>query len=91
MTTDPVEALRTVVDDLEDALSQEVLDRTRMEGDVALLRARVEMLEQERTTFVTLTEFWPVKKIVYGVVGATLFAAMTALLALIIRSPGGGQ
>jgi hypothetical protein len=70
--------------DLYDELSKlrhelDTADRD-IEGKVSVLEQKVDR------TYVKLIEFEPVRKIVYGLVGAVLLSVIAALLALVIRS-----
>jgi len=51
-----------------------------IESKVSLLETKVDR------TYVKLIEFEPVRKIVYGLVGAVLLSVIAALLGLVIRS-----
>lgn len=51
-----------------------------IENKVSVLESKVDR------TYVKLIEFEPVRKIVYGLVGAVLLSVIAALLALIIRN-----
>jgi hypothetical protein len=67
----------------------EELGKLRHELDTADrdIESKVTVLEQKvDRTYVKLIEFEPVRKIVYGLVGAVLLSVIAALLALVIRS-----
>lgn len=67
----------------------EELGKLRHELDTADrdIESKVSVLEQKvDRTYVKLIEFEPVRKIVYGLVGAVLLAVIAALMALIIRN-----
>jgi len=51
-----------------------------IENKVSVLEAKVDR------TYVKLIEFEPVRKIVYGLVGAVLLSVIAAILALVIKS-----
>jgi len=67
----------------------EELGKLRHELDDAdrTIEDKVSVLEQKvDRTYVKLIEFEPVRKIVYGLVGAVLLSVIAALLDLVIRS-----
>lgn len=67
----------------------EELTKLRQELDSAdrAIEHRVEELsKQVDRTYVKLVEFDPVRKLVYGLVGLTLVAVMSALLAIVLRN-----
>lgn len=67
----------------------EELGKLRHELDDAdrQIESKVSVLEQKvDRTYVKLIEFEPVRKIVYGLVGAVLLSVIAALLALVIRN-----
>lgn len=67
----------------------EELGKLRHELDDAdrQIESKVSVLEQKvDRTYVKLIEFEPVRKIVYGLVGAVLLSVIAALLDLVIRS-----
>lgn len=43
------------------------------------------MLEEQKHNLVTQDQFWPVKTLVFGIVGLMLVAIVGALLALVIK------
>lgn len=55
----------------------------RLRPDIAGIRVDLTILEQSR---VSVEQFQPIQKLVYGVVGLTLIAVFTAILALVVRS-----
>lgn len=67
----------------------EELGKLRHELDTADrdIESKVSILETKvDRTYVKLIEFEPVRKIVYGLVGAVLLSVIAAVLALVIRS-----
>ena len=42
--------------------------------------------EEVRDTYVSKSEFWPVKTIVYGIVGTSLLAVLGAIVAQVIKA-----
>ena len=55
----------------------------RLRPDITGIRVDLTILEQSR---VSVEQFQPIQKLVYGVVGLTLIAVFTAILALVVRS-----
>jgi len=51
----------------------------RMQGDLK------ELKHESKEQFVTKSQFEPVQRLVYGMVGLVLVAVLTALLAIVIR------
>lgn len=50
--------------------------------DIAQIK---EMLEKQGKSLVTQDQFWPVKTLVYGMVGIILMGVVVALMALVIK------
>lgn len=54
--------------------------------DDKVIEAKIQVLEDKiDKTYVRLTEYEPVRKIVYGLVGAVLLAVISAVLTIVIR------
>lgn len=54
--------------------------------DDKVIEAKIQVLEDKiDKTYVRLTEYEPVRKIVYGLVGAVLLAVISAVLTAVIR------
>ena len=67
----------------------EELTRLRKEfnDDDKQIEAKIEILDQKvEKTYVRLAEYEPVRKIVYGLVGAVLLAFVSAVLTIVLRS-----
>lgn len=61
--------------------------RREFNTDDKAIEAKIEVLEGKiDKTYVRLVEYEPVRKIVYGLVGAVLLAFVSAVLMIVIRS-----
>jgi hypothetical protein len=83
---DPVEKLRADLDALSRDLNQEKLDRAVLQERVANLKDDVDAIPSK---YVTHEDFGPVKKIVFGLVGAVLMLFFTALGAIVFGQGSG--
>jgi len=70
--------------DIRDRLTRvEAAIDERLRPDIAGIRVDLTILENSR---VSVEQFQPIQKLVYGVVGLTLIAVFTAILALVVRA-----
>lgn len=83
---DPVDKLRADLDALSRELNQEKLDRAVLQERVANLKDDVDAISSK---YVTQEDFGPVKKIVFGLVGAVLMLFFTALGAVVFGQGSG--
>jgi len=61
--------------------------RHEFTSDDKAIEAKIEILEGKiDKTYVRLAEYEPVRKIVYGLVGAVLLAFISAILTIVIKS-----
>ena len=70
--------------DIRDRLTRvEAAIDERLRPDITGIRVDLTILENSR---VSVEQFQPIQKLVYGVVGLTLIAVFTAILALVVRA-----
>lgn len=68
-------------------------DNESIKTNVAVMRSKLETVQQDvrdikktlGSDYVTLTEFEPIKKLVYGLVAVILTAVVTAIVALVLK------
>lgn len=74
--------IRGELHSLSIAIAKLVPTIERLERDVR------EMRQELKNEYVTKSEFEPVQKIVYGLVGLILVAVISAIIGIVIISPG---
>ena len=76
--TEPIEDIRARLTTIETLFA---VGNERVKGELDAIRGDLTRVEDR---MVTMERFSPVEKIVYGLVGVTLLAVLTALLARVV-------
>ena len=76
--TEPIEDIRARLTTIETLVA---VGNERVKGELDAIRGDLARVEDR---MVTMERFSPVEKIVYGLVGVTLLAVLTALLARVV-------
>ena len=76
--TEPIEDIRARLTTIETLFA---VGNERVKGELDAIRGDLARVEDR---MVTMERFSPVEKIVYGLVGVTLLAVLTALLARVV-------
>ena len=81
-----------LVRDLEtrvNTLSSDVnLQSVNTKSELDAIKVSLQGLKDLTPTYVTVTRYAPVEKLVFGFVGLVLVGVVTALVSLVVRAPG---
>jgi hypothetical protein len=85
--TEQEKLIRELEDRVDDLAYDFKINKANVGADIEAIKVSVQSLKDLTPTYVTITRYAPVEKLVFGFVGLVLIGVVTALVSLVVRSP----